>query len=476
MPFPNFHSARIKNPALFVSIVVLKTLSNGIMIYGGRLKSDPKGSSQEQAYRFPKAKFTVDQAKKWLKDHDIKYILFEPASEKNKDYGQGLLLLKNDRKAPDRFLILKEGENPLHNDRPVFFDEESARLVIEDFNERGNKMVVDYEHQTMEDDPPIEAPAAGFIKDLVYEPGVGLWGVLDYWTEKARAYIETGEYAYFSPVIAYTAKERHIVYLHNITLTNDPKMNQLIPLAAKRFNTLGDGFFNKLKKGADFMNREELIKLLGLKDDATDEQIKTALTDLANVKTELAKLKKEIADGGGDKAAIQAAKDGLKKFDSILELIGLKDEKEIDAEKILEGVTKLKAKGDNAALSLESLNEDIQALRKTVKEAKGGDIVDEALRDGKTSKEELDRKDGALRTMAKDNPELFENVVLSREKYSVVPLKDLDIDPKPGEKTETEEMKDANKTVGEMMDVDEATREKFADVDDPLSVKSDDDK
>ncbi|GAG77318.1 unnamed protein product, partial [marine sediment metagenome] len=33
-----------------------------------------------QAYRFKKINFTAAEAKKWLKDHDIKYMLFEPAT------------------------------------------------------------------------------------------------------------------------------------------------------------------------------------------------------------------------------------------------------------------------------------------------------------------------------------------------------------------------------------------------------------
>ena len=79
MPLPNFHSARIHDPDGFTRIVVLKTLPNGIMIYGGPLKSDPRGGAQTQAYRFPKSSFTAAQAKAWLKEYDIKYILFEEA-------------------------------------------------------------------------------------------------------------------------------------------------------------------------------------------------------------------------------------------------------------------------------------------------------------------------------------------------------------------------------------------------------------
>ena len=80
MPYPNFHSARIMQPGRFLRIRVLKVLPNGIMLYGGPLNSDPRGGVKTQAYRFPRKKFTVVQCKKWLRDHKIKYILFEKAT------------------------------------------------------------------------------------------------------------------------------------------------------------------------------------------------------------------------------------------------------------------------------------------------------------------------------------------------------------------------------------------------------------
>lgn len=78
-PYPNFHSARIKNPGLFVRIRVLSTSKEGIMFYGGPLKSDRTGPTIVQAIRFPKKTFSAKEAKTWLKDHKQKYILFEPA-------------------------------------------------------------------------------------------------------------------------------------------------------------------------------------------------------------------------------------------------------------------------------------------------------------------------------------------------------------------------------------------------------------
>lgn len=80
MPYPNYHAARIRDPGDFVRIAVLKTTSDGIMIYGGPLKGKPGGGSTAQSYRFPKSKYSASQARNWLKTHDIKYTTFEKAS------------------------------------------------------------------------------------------------------------------------------------------------------------------------------------------------------------------------------------------------------------------------------------------------------------------------------------------------------------------------------------------------------------
>lgn len=83
-PYPNYHVARVKSPGLFLRVRVMQTTKEGIMIYGGPLKSDPKGPTKTQAVRFPKEKFTAVQAKAWLKEHKQKYISFEPAIGKAK--------------------------------------------------------------------------------------------------------------------------------------------------------------------------------------------------------------------------------------------------------------------------------------------------------------------------------------------------------------------------------------------------------
>jgi hypothetical protein len=77
MPYPNEHAARLLQPRQFDSFARQSIVSGISLILGIK-----DGKSTAQAYRFKKDKFTVDEAKKWLADHNIKYISFEPAANK----------------------------------------------------------------------------------------------------------------------------------------------------------------------------------------------------------------------------------------------------------------------------------------------------------------------------------------------------------------------------------------------------------
>ncbi len=94
MPYPNEHSARLQDPKKF-NPETFRRKDNGI-IYGkikvprtiaviwGKLKGKDKPSDKPipQALRFPTKYWSVEKAKKWLKDNNIKYIRFEPAKKK----------------------------------------------------------------------------------------------------------------------------------------------------------------------------------------------------------------------------------------------------------------------------------------------------------------------------------------------------------------------------------------------------------
>lgn len=82
MPYPSEHAARLKDPDLFIEGTMRsKSIADGVRLILGKLKKDGAGGSMTtQAVRFDKGKFTAEEAKKWLKDHDLSPISFEAAS------------------------------------------------------------------------------------------------------------------------------------------------------------------------------------------------------------------------------------------------------------------------------------------------------------------------------------------------------------------------------------------------------------
>lgn len=77
MPYPNEHAARINSPKKYKRMKrVNDKFGKGIDVIFG---FNDKNKSEVQAIRFDKKKFTPEEAKEWLKDHDKKYMKFEKA-------------------------------------------------------------------------------------------------------------------------------------------------------------------------------------------------------------------------------------------------------------------------------------------------------------------------------------------------------------------------------------------------------------
>jgi len=123
MPYPNEHSARLKNPGDFDPKSFRRT--NGGTIYGTKkvpktiaiiwaklkTKKKPKDPPHPQALRFPVKSWTVQKAKKWLKDNNVKYQSFEPAKKKEKQsMAEGLPITEQDipNTAPLKACIFNE--------------------------------------------------------------------------------------------------------------------------------------------------------------------------------------------------------------------------------------------------------------------------------------------------------------------------------------------------------------------------------
>lgn len=83
-PYPNEHAARVREPDKFEKDSFRrKNIADGVDIITGRLRGETTMSVQ--AYRFAKEKFSADQAKAWLKSHDVKSAEFEAATSKADD-------------------------------------------------------------------------------------------------------------------------------------------------------------------------------------------------------------------------------------------------------------------------------------------------------------------------------------------------------------------------------------------------------
>lgn len=111
MPYPNEHAARVIDPSKFKKDSFRrKDLGDGVSLILGKLEGE--SSMTVQAYRFDKEKFTPEQAKKWLKDNEVSYISFEPASERSKESMPHLI--KGAVKALGLNIALKERANLGH--------------------------------------------------------------------------------------------------------------------------------------------------------------------------------------------------------------------------------------------------------------------------------------------------------------------------------------------------------------------------
>lgn len=145
---------------------------------------------------------------------------------------------------------------------PFFMDGHTANKLIA-LHAKRNPLSMDYDHQTLTAAKAGNtAPASGWIKQLAWRAGEGLFALIE-WTDKARAAIRAREYRYISPMFAHQGKQ--ISELMPCALTNYAGIDGMQPVAASA----------TLYK--DPYNMDELLKALRAKlklaDDATHEQM-----------------------------------------------------------------------------------------------------------------------------------------------------------------------------------------------------------
>lgn len=154
---------------------------------------------------------------------------------------------------------------------------EIAARVIGRAQRRAARMVVDYEHQTLKAEESGEAaPASGWIEraSLRYEPGVGIFGAID-WTPRAAQMIAGGEYAYLSPVFLYSPADGEVLLLRHVALTNAPALD--LPQVALRAGLVTD-FSTEEEPQMNLL--QQLLASLGLAKDTSEADALAAVAAL----------------------------------------------------------------------------------------------------------------------------------------------------------------------------------------------------
>ncbi len=301
---------------------------------------------------------------------------------------------------PMRIRLMPIGK--VHTQKGDFLvDDESCERMKNAFRSHGVDIVIDYEHQTLDD---VQAPAAGWIKELSVDNGA-LIGDVE-WTEKAKEYIRNGEYRYLSPVVRVNKKDNRASVLHSVALTNTPAIDHMFTIAAKL--DMDDPDVNP-EEGEKTMEWKELAKLLGLQEDASEEQVREALGKVL-----------EAAKG-----STAAAETEVVANKTICSLLGIpEDAKTEDAAAAI-----MALKGGSETVS----KAEYLALKERMDRQDAGDAVIAAMKAGKIS---AAQREWAMEYALKD-PKGFDNFV--EKAPAVVPMGELQFETDRRKPQQTDE-------------------------------------
>lgn len=156
--------------------------------------------------------------------------------------------------------------------------------------------VIDYEHQTLATAANGQpAPAAGWIKDITWRSGEGLFATAE-WTPRAAEMIAAKEYRFISPVFKFDPATGDVLGIEMAAITNNPALDGMreieLRAAAKFELDSEDPDVNPILAA--------LLTMLKLSHDATEAQATAALKALqesvAAKDTEIVALKAKAPD------------------------------------------------------------------------------------------------------------------------------------------------------------------------------------
>ena len=133
--------------------------------------------------------------------------------------------------------LIPDGEVQCANGN-FFLDRDGAKEILATFKGRGIDIVIDYHHESGEGSNRAgPKPAAGWIKQLNYREGDGLYGLVE-WTPRALELLKAKEYRYLSPTIYVEKNTRRTFELESVALTHTPAIKGGLPVAASRMRTI----------------------------------------------------------------------------------------------------------------------------------------------------------------------------------------------------------------------------------------------
>lgn len=202
---------------------------------------------------------------------------------------------------PDRVLLAPWG-NVESTGGSFVVDEESVELVKAAFADHATDTPIDYEHQTLGGSyasPNGQAPAAGWIKSIEAEPGVGLVASIE-WTEQAKQMLAAKEYRYLSPVALIRKRDRKLIGIHSAALTNKPAIKGMQPIVNR----------DETGRGGDLTRDDAVEPLVVLREELALPGDACAKDVLLAASRRLNDLRKEASRVHVDQRVLEAMREG----------------------------------------------------------------------------------------------------------------------------------------------------------------------
>ncbi len=169
---------------------------------------------------------------------------------------------------PEEIELIPPGETLTGRDGRVFYNPDPV-AVVDAMNQRGLDLVIDFEHaQELKAPQGEKAPAAGWASGFYARGDRSVWAKVA-WTPAGREAIANREYRYLSPVLLLDRATMAIKALASVGLVNKPNLNNT---ALNREHNINQQTEETIMK--------DLLKRLGLAEDATEEQALNALGKL----------------------------------------------------------------------------------------------------------------------------------------------------------------------------------------------------